>query len=146
LIIATLRHCVVSDISPLAGERNLRTLDIACNRITDISGLAGLTNLRYLNLDSNNITAGTTALGHLEDLFEVHISTCGLTDISFAEHLEHLYFLDVGGNQIIDIEPLVLNTDFGSGDHVNLTDNPLSEQSINEYIPALEARGAEVYY
>jgi len=33
-----------------------------------------------------------------------------------------------------------------SGDTVYLSDNPLSETSINVYIPELEARGVRVYY
>jgi len=49
-------------------------------------------------------------------------------------------------NQIGDVKPLVDNTGLGDGDEVWLSENPLSEQSINEYIPALEARGVTVYY
>jgi len=38
------------------------------------------------------------------------------------------------------------NTDLGQGDTVYLMDNPLSEESVNVYIPELEARGVTVYY
>jgi len=34
----------------------------------------------------------------------------------------------------------------GEGDAVTLNQNPLSEQSINDYIPELQARGVTVYY
>jgi hypothetical protein len=54
--------------------------------------------------------------------------------------------LSLYNNHISDISPLVDNTGLGEGDWVDLRGNPLSEQSINEYIPALEARGVQVYY
>jgi len=38
------------------------------------------------------------------------------------------------------------NVGLGAGDQVTLAGNPLSEQSINEYIPALKARGVSVRY
>jgi hypothetical protein len=34
----------------------------------------------------------------------------------------------------------------GQGDYIDLSFNPLSEQSVNEYIPELEARGVSVIY
>ena len=49
-------------------------------------------------------------------------------------------------NQIDDILPLVENPGLGGGDQVNLEDNPLSSESINVYIPELEARGVTVIY
>jgi len=41
---------------------------------------------------------------------------------------------------------LVENEGLGEGDEVNLTDNPLSDDSINIYIPELQARGVAVNY
>ena len=48
----------------------------------------------------------------------------------------------------MDISPLVNNIDFGtiSGSYVSLSGNPLSEQSINEYIPILQQRGIIVFW
>jgi len=37
------------------------------------------------------------------------------------------------------------NGGLGAGDKIWLSGNPLSEQSINDYIPELEARGVTVY-
>jgi len=42
--------------------------------------------------------------------------------------------------------PLVENLGLGEGDKVNLEGNPLSLDSINIYIPELEARGVIVIY
>jgi len=49
-------------------------------------------------------------------------------------------------NPINDISPLVDNTGLGEGDDVILVSNPLSGESINVYIPELEARGVTVEY
>jgi len=38
------------------------------------------------------------------------------------------------------------NTDLGEGDTVHLANNPLSEESVEIYIPELEAKGVTVYY
>ena len=48
-------------------------------------------------------------------------------------------------NQVNDINTLIQNTGIDTGDRVWLSDNPLSETSINTYIPQLEARGVTVY-
>jgi len=42
--------------------------------------------------------------------------------------------------------PLVENEELGEGDKVSLNDNPLSDDSINIYIPQLKARGVTVDY
>jgi hypothetical protein len=42
--------------------------------------------------------------------------------------------------------PLVENEGLGERDEVYLADNPLSDDSINIYIPELEARGVTVDY
>jgi len=41
---------------------------------------------------------------------------------------------------------LVDNPGLGEGDIVNLNGNPLSNDSVNIYIPELEVRGVIVYY
>jgi hypothetical protein len=54
--------------------------------------------------------------------------------------------LDLWDNQIGDISPLVDNEGLSTGDEVYLSENPLSPDSINIYIPQLEARGVTVEY
>ena len=69
-----------------------------------------------------------------------------ISDISPLANLTNLAVLDIMDNQISDIFPLVDNPGLGQGDYIDLSFNPLSEQSVNEYIPELEARGASVTY
>ena len=49
-------------------------------------------------------------------------------------------------NQVSDISPLVDNPGLGDIVIVWLRGNPLSEESVNEHIPALRARGVTVDY
>jgi hypothetical protein len=47
---------------------------------------------------------------------------------------------------ITDISPLVFSPGLSEGDKVFLVANPLSEESIELYIPELEGRGVTVYW
>ena len=49
-------------------------------------------------------------------------------------------------NSISDLSPLVANTGLGSGDEVDVRNNPLSATSLNTYIPALQGRGVNVQF
>jgi len=115
--------CNVKDIAPLKDLTNLRKIHFGSNQISDLSPLSNLTQLEWLYLDKNQVT-----------------------DITPLEHLENLSRLYLWNNQIIDILPLVDNDGLGEEDEVGLTGNPLNEKSINEYIPALRARGVYVFW
>ena len=49
-------------------------------------------------------------------------------------------------DQIGEMKPLGDNAGLGEGDYINRSRNPVSEQSVNEYIPARQARGVTVDY
>lgn len=113
----------ISDLSPLGSLAHLHSLQAAWNDITDISPLAATTELRGLILAHNQITDLTALTG----LHELHL----------------LYLED---NQISEITGLVNNSGIAAGDTISLQVNPLSQQTINTDIPALEARGVTVYH
>jgi Leucine-rich repeat (LRR) protein len=91
--------------------------------IADLTGLEYCTNLHYLYLYLNHIS-----------------------DISPIANLANLTVPYLQINQISDIGPLVQNEGLGTGDLVNVQVNPLSSDSIDIYIPQLQARGVTVYY
>ena len=118
------------DLTPLADFVNLRHLDLRVNQISDIGPLAGLTNLRVLDLESNEIA-----------------------DITPLSGLIRLQALNLNRNRIVDLKPLVDNPGLTNAvpayrvgfferlpDVVSVWDNPLSEVSRTEHIPALRAR------
>ena len=91
--------------------------------ISDLSGLEFAVNLKWLDLSSNKIT-----------------------DISILEGLTNLTHLALSSNDIADLASLVANTGLGTGDTVDLTDNPLNVTSQDTHIPALQTRGVSVSF
>ena len=133
----------ISDISPLASLTNLTQLSLRINQISDISPLSSLINLNNLDMSYNQIS-NISPLASLTKLTDIMIFKNQIIDISPLASLTSLYYLHIGNNQINDISPLLENSGLGSGDVVYLLANPLSQTSINTYIPQLKARGVEV--
>ena len=133
----------ISDISPLAGLTNLTYLSLYQNSISDISPLAGLNNLTSLGL-GNNFIADISPLEGLNNIEELGLNDNSISDISPLEGLNNLTFVRLDDNSISDISPLVANTGLGTGDEVNVNENPLNHASINTHIPTLRRRGVTV--
>ena len=135
----------ISDLSTIAGLTNLTRLSVWGNSISDIAALAGLTNLTALVLGSNNISDISPAAG-LTRLISLHLPGNYITDLSSLSSLTNLKTLWLNHNSISDLSPLVANTGLGSGDTVNVKENPLSDHSIHTHIPDLQSRGVTVEF
>jgi Leucine-rich repeat (LRR) protein len=138
----------ISNLSALAGLTNLSSLNLSGNNITNLSPLATLTNLRELSLDNNN-SSDISPLAGLTKLSELGLGGNNISDLSALAGLTNLEFLTLNGNNISDISPLVANSGLsagGAGGFVDLSGNPLSTTSLNDYIPQLEAMGVDVIY
>ena len=139
----------ISDLTPLSGLTNLTRLAFGGNSISDLSVLFGvissLTNLRRLYLDNNSIS-DVSALSGLPDLEWLTLSNNNISDISALSGLTSLIGLYLRNNSISDLLPLVANTGLGTGDVVDIRNNPLSDTSINTHIPALQSRRVEVRF
>ena len=135
----------IGNISPLAGLTNLLYLNLDGNQIGDISSLAGLMNLQGLLLVGNQVS-DISSLASLTKLNGLQLADNHIGNISVLAQLTNLQALYLDGNQISDISPLVQNVGLSTGDHVFLSGNPLSSDSINIYIPELQTRGVTVYY
>lgn len=135
----------INNIEPLANLTNLKGLFSMDTQISDISPLANLIGLNYLHLHGNQIS-DISPIANLKHVWDMRLSDNQISDISPIANLINLHTLDLSSNQISNIEPLVDNTGLATSDYVWLEDNPLSDDSINIYIPALEARGLTVYY
>jgi hypothetical protein len=100
--------------------QNLEIL-YACNRnIADLSGLEICKNLKWLNLSMNRIKR--------------------------IEPIGKLKNMDFPVNNISDLYALVENPGIDKYDVLDVTGNPLNDQTINEQIPALQRRGVTVIY
>jgi len=119
-------YATESEISNLTGleyATGLTVLSLGSNSITDLSALSKLTNLTLLGLRNNNIS-----------------------DVSALSNLINLRVLSLRNNNISDLSPLVANTGLGSGDGVDVRENPLSATSITMHIPTLQNRGVNVQF
>ena len=145
LTFLSLRNNRISDVAPLAGLENLRTLWLNGNSISDISPLGSLSNLWQLRLGFNNLTR-IDALAGATELVTLDLEGNYVADISPLAGLTALRRLNLRANAITDLAPLVANRSFAQGDEATLdiTENPLSEESISVHIEALEALGVEV--
>ena len=135
----------ITDISPLSTLVKLEELRLWGNQITDISPLSGLVNLQGLFLVDNQIT-DISPLSNLTNLTWLELSGNQITNVSPLSNLTGLTRLWLAENQISDIGPLVTNYGLSEGDEIDLRGNPLSEESLNTYIPELEVRGVVVLY
>ena len=135
----------ISDISPLAGLNNLIWLELHNNSISDLSPLKGLNNLIWLELSDNSIS-DISPLAGLTNLRILGLSGNSISDISPVAGLINLIELSLENNSISDISPLVANAGLGSGDTVDVSENPLNSQSINTHIPTLQSRGVNISF
>lgn len=135
----------INDISTLTDLMNIETLFLSDNQISDISGLTGLTNIVSVSLKHNQIS-DISALTGLTSLEVLSLWDNQISNISALAGLTNLNYLILAANQITDIYPLVQNLGVDTGDRVELWSNPISETSINTYIPQLEARGVDIVW
>lgn len=137
----------ISDISPLSGLTNLTGLDLALNSVSDLSPLSGMTNLTWLFLYTNSIS-DLTPLSGLTNLTMLALFWNSISDLTPLSGLTNLTDLSLGTNLIVSIDALVVNCDaggFGSGDYIDLFDNPLGADATTTDIPYLESKGVTVH-
>ena len=135
----------IVDVSALAALTRLKTLALGKGQMADVSSVGLLTGLEVLWLDFNEIV-DVSPLAALTNLRHLGLEDNEIVDVSPLATLTNLNWLGLSGNEIRDVRPLVASTGLGRGDEVDLRRNPLSDQAINEQIPALEARGVKVTY
>ena len=135
----------MSDVSSLSDLTRLRTLILDNNSISNITPLSGLTSLTSLLLSRNNIS-DISVLSGLTNLLSLSLSRNNIANLTPLSGLNSLRSLSLSSNNISDLSPLVANTGLGSGDRVDVRNNPLSATSINTHIPILQDRGIELRF
>ena len=104
----TFLYAVSEGIASLEGleyARNLKSLDLSCNKISDISVLSGLSKLQTLVID-NSLVTDLSPLSALHNLRELDAHDNAIGDISALSGLTHLETLNLRRNDIKDISPL----------------------------------------
>ncbi|MDE0453144.1 MAG: leucine-rich repeat domain-containing protein [Gammaproteobacteria bacterium] len=135
-----LRENEISDLSPLSRLTNLQSLVLSDNAVADISPLADLTSLVRLSLAKNRIR-DVSPLGNLPLLTGLSLSENEISNVEPLANVTALRTLHLGANDIEDISAMTSLTNL---EWVDVRNNPLSAESIDVHIPALEAKGVEV--
>jgi hypothetical protein len=140
-----LGSCKVTDFTPLHSLTELEYIYIANDSAGNLSFITGLSKLEILVCNNTHLSDIAPLAGH-PNLEELYLISNSISDISVLSELANLNYINLQYNLIANIEPLVDNAGLGTGDQVRLEGNPLSETSINTYIPALQSRGVTVTY
>ncbi len=141
----------ISDLSPLSALSSLRTLYLDRNPIEDFSPLYGLTELSMLSIREIDISEAQlkglsealpscaihseTAMAEVreltlggltfrEDVTELNLSGCALSDLSALSVCRQLTALDLSNNEISDLTPLM---DLPYLEQLNLSGNQISD-------------------
>ncbi|RKU22835.1 hypothetical protein C6503_03470 [Candidatus Poribacteria bacterium] len=100
-----LRHNAISDLSPLAGLKQLEDIKLRGNAITDVSPLAGLVNVHWLGLEENQIT-DLSPLSGLTKLNGIGIDHNPVSDIRPLASMRSLEGVSAFDTSISDLSPL----------------------------------------
>ena len=128
---------------------NLEWLWMSNNQLSGSipADLGKLANLVRLDLAFNRLSGPIPAqLGDLANLEWLSLQRNGFSDLSPLSGLTNLRVLQLTNNRITDLGPLVANTGLGANDELYVKGNPLSANSINVLVPALQARGVSVSF
>ena len=132
------------DVESLSVEDLLSLTQLAAvgEGIADLGGIERLANLTALDL-ADNLVEDLAPLAALEHLVLLDLSGNRVQEIGALSGLGALQFMALAGNQVGDIAPLLGLPELSS---VELLANPLTRTSVEEHVPALQARGVEVFF
>ncbi len=133
----------IVDLTGLEYCTNLTYLSLSLNQISDIAPISSLVKLTDLHLDSNRII-DISSLNTLVNLELLYLHDNQIADISVLSNLTSLMYIALGNNQVSDIYPLIANSKLSGSGWIEISNNPLKEDSLNIYVPELESRGLTV--
>lgn len=137
----------ISDLTPLAEIKTLRTLVFNGIKARDLSPLKDLTNMVCLvfcwNAGGSDIGfENLDELSNMENLENIDAKNAGIKDISGVSNLTKLWNIQLCDNQIIDIAPLA---NLKNLKIVLLGNNPISDFSaLNDVYESLEDKDFEI--
>ncbi len=141
----TLSGTIIADYTPLTLLGYLNDLYLGGMELQNLDFLVNLRQLRTLNLEINRIQS-LEALRYHDMIESLDLMQNGIVDLAPLAGLTNLRNLNLAGNLVADLQPLLDNTGLGTGDAVDLRNNPLSAQALAVQVPALEGRGVVVQH
>ncbi len=136
------RNRGITDLTGLEHAISLRTLHLGGNAVSDMSPLAGAIQLTNLYLEDSGIS-DVEMFAVLTQLKNLYLENNSISDLKPLAGLTKLAYLYLRNNSISNLEPLTGLTQLK---HINVYSNPLSYDSINTHIPALQAKGIEIEF
>ncbi|MCA1789348.1 MAG: hypothetical protein LC667_05670 [Thioalkalivibrio sp.] len=137
----------IKDVSFLDGYTNLHSLWAWSLDLDDVSPITSLTTLRTLDVGDLGI-ADLSFLAPFTDLVSLSAWGNGITDISVLQDKD-LEWVNIGGNLLTDLAPLVANTALAAGAFVDVTYNCLDLTPGSAAMTEIEElldRGVNVIY
>lgn len=134
----------ISDLSALAGFPEIEVIQLQGNPFSDLTPLAELTRIESLNIGQSEVE-DLTPLAGLTTLETLNANGGSVSDVSPLTGLENLRDLFLVSQEIEDLGPLAGSDVPRSGGRLALQDNPLSQTSRCQHVPAIEARGVQVF-
>jgi Leucine-rich repeat (LRR) protein len=130
----------INSVTGLSAFSRLEELSIANNQLTSLSGLSSMTRLRTVDASGNDIGSmgDVSSMAGLRTLF---LGQNQLNNVSFATNLGQVTYLDVSGNQIATLEPMVGGALKGT---FSFYGNPLPCATEAENIQTLASSGLEM--
>ena len=115
----------VSDLSPIAGLINLENLHFQANNVSDLSPIAGLINLEILNFTDCN-ASDLSPLAGLIKLKRIYAWSNPVSGLSPLAGLTKLEQIDISDGDLSDLTPLAGLTGLK---HLHLADSGISDLS-----------------
>ncbi len=115
----------IRNLSPLAGLKNLQTIDLQHNALNDLSALSALDKLESLNVAFNSLSS----LSPLSSVAALQWLDCGnnaLQNLAGIQNLTELTYLNLSYNTIADISPLSECTKLT---HLEISNNEITDLS-----------------
>lgn len=124
---------------------SIKKIDGSDKQIKDITGIRYFKNLEVLCLCNNQIE-NIYDLNTNMKLCDIDLHNNKIVDITNIRGLISIEKLNLNNNLIEDVSHINFNRNMYNNAIVYLQDNPLSNESINIYIPVLIANGIKIIY
>jgi len=95
----------VTDLSPLAGLTNLKSLDLSNNNIANLAPLAGLTSITTLFLNNNRIS-DLSPLAKMSQMDGLYLDNNRISDVTPLAGMTKLSLLSMESNNVTAVSPL----------------------------------------
>lgn len=140
LRIGTQTGVTITDLSGVEYLSNLKTLDISGQMVGDLSLLPELSSLTALNLGGCQIPDVKVLEQLPAGLENLDLRNTGLTSVAFAARLPQLRYLNISGNQIVDLSPLSQLTQLAT---LDATGNPVQDWTVVSQVASVSGAPVE---